>query len=68
MPRPASAIVIGGGVAGASIARWLSSRGVGVTVLENASLPGIAKTGPIALQSHGSAIEFTNVFVLELDD
>ena len=36
MPRPASAIVIGGGVAGASIARWLSSRGVGVTVLEKA--------------------------------
>ena len=38
----------------------------GVTVLENAPLPGIAKTGPIALQSHGSAIEFTNLFVLEL--
>ena len=36
MPRPASAIIIGGGVAGASIARWLSSRGVGVTVLEKA--------------------------------
>jgi hypothetical protein len=38
----------------------------GVTVLENAPLPGIAKTGPIALQSHGSAIEFTNLFVMEL--
>ena len=36
MPRPSSAIIIGGGVAGASIARWLSSRGVGVTVLEKA--------------------------------
>ncbi|MCH2135560.1 MAG: DUF1080 domain-containing protein [Phycisphaerales bacterium] len=35
----------------------------GVTVIENAHLPGIASDGPIALQSHGSGIEFTNVLV-----
>ena len=39
----------------------------GVTVIENAPLPGVAKNGPIALQSHGSAIEFTNLFVMELE-
>ena len=39
----------------------------GVTVIENAPLPGVAKNGPIALQSHGSAIEFTNLFIMELE-
>ena len=39
----------------------------GVTVIERAQLPGIPDSGPIALQSHHSAIEFTNLFVLELD-
>ena len=39
----------------------------GVTVIERAQLPGIAAEGPIALQSHHSAIEFTNLFILELD-
>ena len=34
--RPSSAIVIGGGVAGASIARVLARAGVGVTILEKA--------------------------------
>ena len=37
MRGPRSAIVIGGGVAGASIARDLAARGVGVTVLEKAA-------------------------------
>ena len=39
----------------------------GVTVIERAQLPGIPAEGPIALQSHHSAIEFTNLFILELD-
>ena len=39
----------------------------GVTVIHDATLPGIASKGPIALQSHHSGIEFMNVFVLELD-
>jgi dimethylglycine dehydrogenase len=34
--RPSTAIVIGGGVAGTSIAKTLAERGVGVTVLEKA--------------------------------
>ena len=34
---PKSAIVIGGGVAGTSLARDLAARGVGVTVLEKAA-------------------------------
>ena len=39
----------------------------GTTVIKDARLPGIAEEGPIALQSHHSGVEFTNVFVLELD-
>lgn len=38
----------------------------GVTVIEDTPLPGIAADGPIALQSHGSAIEFTNVLIREV--
>ncbi len=38
----------------------------GVTVIENAHLPGIAREGPIALQSHGSPIEFANLLIKEL--
>ena len=36
MPSPKTALVIGGGVAGTSIARTLAARGVGVRVLEKA--------------------------------
>lgn len=36
-------------------------------VLENAQLPGVAKRGPIALQHHGDAVEFRNLFLKELD-
>ncbi|MFN0056445.1 MAG: DUF1080 domain-containing protein, partial [Planctomycetales bacterium] len=39
----------------------------GQTVLENAQLPDIAPTGPIALQHHGDSIQFANVFVRELE-
>ena len=38
----------------------------GTTVIQDARLPGIADEGPIALQSHHSGVEFTNLFVLEL--
>lgn len=35
------------------------------TIIENAQLPGIATEGPIALQYHHDAIEFSNVFIKE---
>lgn len=39
----------------------------GQTVLENARLPGVPARGPIALQHHGSPVQFANVFVRPLD-
>jgi hypothetical protein len=39
----------------------------GHTVIENAKLPGVPAEGPIALQSHGSPIEFANLFIRALD-
>jgi hypothetical protein len=50
----------------------------GVTVIENARLPGIARKGPIALQHHGgkqngqwnsppSLLQFKNIYIKELD-
>ncbi|GJQ28574.1 MAG: hypothetical protein HBSAPP03_04580 [Phycisphaerae bacterium] len=38
----------------------------GTTVIENAHLPGVAAEGPLALQAHGSPIEWTNLFIKEL--
>lgn len=38
----------------------------GKTVIENAQLPGVAREGPIALQHHGDAIEFANIYIKEL--
>lgn len=38
----------------------------GETVIENAQLPGVPKEGPIALQHHGSALEFRNLYIKEL--
>ncbi|MEM7167789.1 MAG: family 16 glycoside hydrolase, partial [Planctomycetota bacterium] len=38
----------------------------GQTVIDNAQLPGIALSGPIALQAHGAPIEFANIYVKEL--
>ncbi len=35
----------------------------GETVLEDARLPGVPPEGPIALQHHGSPLQFANVFV-----
>lgn len=39
----------------------------GKRVIENAKLPGVAKTGPIGLQHHGDAVEFANVFIRPLE-
>jgi len=38
----------------------------GQTVIENAQLPGVPKSGRLALQHHGSAIEFANILIKEL--
>ena len=38
----------------------------GHSVLENALLPGVPEKGPIALQKHGGALEFANIYVKEL--
>ena len=38
----------------------------GQTVIENAQLPGIPAKGKIALQHHGAAIDFANIWVKEL--
>lgn len=38
----------------------------GQTVIRRARLPGIPARGPIALQHHGDAIEFANLFLREL--
>jgi len=37
----------------------------GKTVLENAQLPGVPESGPIALQHHGGAIQFANIYIKE---
>jgi hypothetical protein len=39
----------------------------GQHVIVDARLPGVAKEGPIALQSHGCPIEFYNVMIQRLD-
>lgn len=39
----------------------------GKRVIDNAQLPGIAKTGRIALQHHGDPVQFANIYVKELD-
>ena len=39
----------------------------GVTVIEKSHLPGVPEAGPIALQSHGSEILFSNILVREID-
>jgi hypothetical protein len=40
----------------------------GKQVLENALLPGVAREGPIALQHHGGAIQFANLYIRELSE
>ena len=39
----------------------------GKTVIENAHLPGVPREGPIALQHHGSPIQFANIYIKELN-
>jgi len=38
----------------------------GQIVIDRAELPGVAASGPIALQHHGNPIEFANIYVREL--
>ncbi len=38
----------------------------GKTVIQDASLPGVAAEGPIALQHHGAPIEFANILIRKL--
>lgn len=38
----------------------------GRTVLNNAQLPGVPDSGPIALQHHGGALQFANLYIREL--
>lgn len=38
----------------------------GKVVIENAKLPDLPKSGPIALQTHGAPIDFANVWIKEL--
>jgi hypothetical protein len=39
----------------------------GQRVIENAQLPGVPKSGKLALQHHGDPIEFANLFIRELE-
>jgi hypothetical protein len=38
----------------------------GKTVIENARLPGVPRSGPIALQNHHDPLDFANLFLREL--
>ena len=40
----------------------------GKTVIDGAKLPDVPLSGPIALQNHGDAIEFRNLYIRELAD
>jgi len=39
----------------------------GQTVIDNVPLPGIPARGPIGLQHHGDPVQFTNLFIQELE-
>src|SRR5262249_14490896 len=39
----------------------------GQTVIDNVRLPGIPARGPIGLQHHGDPVQFTNLFIKELE-
>ncbi|MBT7873222.1 MAG: DUF1080 domain-containing protein, partial [Verrucomicrobia bacterium] len=38
----------------------------GLTVIDNAPLPGIPEVGAIGLQDHGDPIEFASIYIKEL--
>ena len=38
----------------------------GKLVIDQAQLPGIPASGPLALQHHGGAIDFANLWIKEL--
>ncbi len=40
----------------------------GKTVIEQAQLPGVPAEGPIALQHHGAALQFANIYIKELPE
>jgi len=46
---------------GERVSVWLNGR----QVLDEARLPGIPERGPLALQHHGAAIDFANLWLLE---
>jgi hypothetical protein len=48
------------------IGEYLSVDLNGRSVLRNAHLPGVAPEGPIALQHHGGALQFANIYIREL--
>ncbi|MBX3403515.1 MAG: DUF1080 domain-containing protein [Phycisphaeraceae bacterium] len=77
MPPEVCAGVTPREVADAPIGRWnrfeITMKGDrltvvlnGKTVIENAQLPGVAREGPIALQAHGSPVQFANIYIREL--
>jgi hypothetical protein len=39
----------------------------GQTVIDRVQLPGIPARGPIGLQHHGDPVQFTNLFIKELE-
>ena len=47
---------------------WLTVELNGEMVIENAQLPGVPREGPIALQHHGSPIQFANIYIKELSE
>lgn len=40
----------------------------GKRVIDNAEMPGVPKTGRIALQHHGDAVQFANIYIKELKE
>ena len=51
---------------GLHLQRLLRDRDRSGERVEGAELPGVARTGPIALQHHGDAVEFGNIWIKEL--
>ncbi|MHC4990738.1 MAG: family 16 glycoside hydrolase, partial [Planctomycetota bacterium] len=78
MPTAVRAAATPSKVADAPIGEWnrfvITMRGDrltvelnGTTVIDDAALPGVPESGPIALQRHGDPIQFANVYIRELE-